>query len=156
MLADYPGTLIVVSHDRDFLDRVATSVVISEGEGVWREYAGGYSDMVAQRGFGVEALKSASQRAEPKAKPAAREKPAGKPRLSFNERHALATLPEKIEALRKERAALEAVLADPALYASDPKKFATASARLHAAQTELAEAEERWLELEIRREEIEG
>ena len=156
MLADYPGTLIVVSHDRDFLDRVATSVVISEGEGVWREYAGGYSDMVAQRGFGVEALKSAAPRAEPKAKTATREKPAGKPRLSFNERHALATLPEKMEALRKELTALEAVLADPALYANDPKKFAAASERLHAAQTELAEAEERWLELEIRREEIEG
>jgi len=156
MLADYPGTLIVVSHDRDFLDRVATSVVISEGEGLWREYAGGYSDMVAQRGFGVEALNPAPQRAETKPKPAAREKPAGRPRLSFNERHALATLPQKIEALREERARLEAVLADPGLYASDPKKFAAAGARLDAAQTELAEAEERWLELEIRREEIEG
>ena len=156
MLADYPGTLIVVSHDRDFLDRVATSVVISEGGGLWREYAGGYSDMVAQRGFGVEALKSAPQRPELKPKPAPREKPAGRPKLSFNERHALATLPQKIEALRQERAALERVLADSELYASDPKKFATASARLDAAQTELTEAEERWLELEIRREEIEG
>ncbi len=156
MLADYPGTLIVVSHDRDFLDRIATSVVISEGEGVWREYAGGYSDMVAQRGFGVEALKSAQQRIEAKAKPSPREKPAGRPRLSFNERHALATLPQKIEALREERVRLETLLADPALYASNPKKFAVAGARLDAAQTELAEAEERWLELEIRREEIEG
>lgn len=156
MLADYPGTLIVVSHDRDFLDRVATSVVISEGEGVWREYAGGYADMVAQRGFGVEALKSEPQRAETKPKPVAREKPAGRPKLSFNERHALATLPQKMEALREERATLERLLADPALYASDPKKFAAAGARLEAAQTELAEAEERWLELEIRREEIEG
>jgi len=156
MLADYPGTLIVVSHDRDFLDRVATSVVISEGEGLWREYAGGYSDMVAQRGFGVEALKSTSQRGEAKPKLPAREKPAGRPRLSFNERHALTTLPQKIEALREERARLETLLADPGLYASDPRKFAAAGARLDAAQTELAEAEERWLELEIRREEIEG
>ncbi|HTO79811.1 MAG TPA: ABC transporter ATP-binding protein, partial [Methylocystis sp.] len=89
-------------------------------------------------------------------KPAAREKPVGRPRLSFNERHALATLPQKIEALREERAALEALLADPALYAKDPKKFAAAGARLEAAQIELAEAEERWLELEIRREEIDG
>jgi NAD(P)-dependent dehydrogenase (short-subunit alcohol dehydrogenase family) len=53
MLNDYPGTVIVVSHDRDFLDRTATSVIVSEGEGQWLEYAGGYSDMVAQRGYGV-------------------------------------------------------------------------------------------------------
>ncbi len=55
MLADYPGTVVVVSHDRDFLDRVATSVINAEGEGRWTEYAGGYSDMVAQRGVGVTA-----------------------------------------------------------------------------------------------------
>ncbi len=156
MLADYPGTLIVVSHDRDFLDRIATSVVISEGEGCWREYAGGYSDMVAQRGYGVEPLKSAPQRAEPKIKPVARDKAAGRPKLSFNERHALATLPQKMQALREERATLERLLTDPELYAKDPKKFAATGARLEATQTELAEAEERWLELEIRREGIEG
>src|SRR5690606_33814923 len=55
MVADYPGTVMVVSHDRDFLDRVATSVIMAEGEGSWLEYAGGYSDMVAQRGAGVAA-----------------------------------------------------------------------------------------------------
>src|SRR5208282_241044 len=53
LLSDYPGTILLVSHDRDFLDRVATSVIVSEGEGRWREYAGGYSDMVAQRGYGL-------------------------------------------------------------------------------------------------------
>src|SRR5690349_16389657 len=53
MLGDYPGTVVVVSHDRDFLDRIATSVIVAEGEGAWTEYAGGYSDMVAQRGYGV-------------------------------------------------------------------------------------------------------
>ena len=89
MLADYPGTLIVVSHDRDFLDRVATSVLMSEGEGLWREYAGGYSDMVAQRGAGVVAREAASETpAETREKPQPREKPAGRPRLSNKEQHA--------------------------------------------------------------------
>ncbi len=72
MLADYPGTVIVVSHDRDFLDRVATSVIVAEGEGRWTEYAGGYSDMVAQRGFGVTAPAAA---AKPKAEKAAPQPP---------------------------------------------------------------------------------
>ena len=67
MLADYPGTVILVSHDRDFLDRTVTSVIASEGDGRWIEYAGGYSDMVAQRGHGVGALK----REKPAAKSAA-------------------------------------------------------------------------------------
>ena len=60
MLADYPGTVLVVSHDRDFLDRVATAVIVAEGQGVWTEYAGGYTDMVAQRGFGVRGPNAAA------------------------------------------------------------------------------------------------
>src|SRR5690606_40402189 len=67
MVSDYAGTVIVVSHDRDFLDRVATSIVMAEGDGRWLEYAGGYSDMVAQRGAGVSARSAA--------KPAREEKP---------------------------------------------------------------------------------
>jgi ATP-binding cassette subfamily F protein uup len=156
MLADYPGTLIVVSHDRDFLDRVATSVVMSEGDGVWREYAGGYSDMVAQRGSGVETREKAQERAEPKEKAAPREKPAGKARLSFKEQHALATLPQKMEELRGKKAKLQALLDDPELYTRDAAKFAKASALLGEIEAELSADEEQWLELEIRREEIEG
>jgi ABC transport system ATP-binding/permease protein len=64
MLADYPGTILLVSHDRDFLDRVATSVLMAEGNGKWTEYAGGYSDMVAQRGAGVEARKTKAEPAK--------------------------------------------------------------------------------------------
>ncbi len=157
MLADYPGTLIVVSHDRDFLDRVASSVLMSEGCGKWVEYAGGYSDMVAQRGAGVEPRGGAvAPSRELREKAAPRARPAGKQKLSFKEQHLLATLPAKMEELRAKRAKLQTLLDDPDLYARDPAKFARASELLAQAQAELDRAEEEWLELEIRKEEIEG
>lgn len=156
MLADYPGTLIVVSHDRDFLDRIATSVLMSEGEGRWIEYAGGYSDMVAQRGKGVEARGATATAGETKERPAPREKAAAKQKLSFKEQHALATLPGKIEELNARRAKLQTLLDDPELYAKDPPKFARASEMFATVESELAAAEEQWLELEIKREAIEG
>jgi ATP-binding cassette subfamily F protein uup len=157
MLADYPGTLIVVSHDRDFLDRVATSVLMSEGDGRWIEYAGGYSDMVAQRGKGVEARgATATPAREPKEKPAPREKGPTKQKLSFKEQHALATLPGRIDELREKCAKLRRLLEDPELYSRDPARFATASEAFAAAEADLSAAEEEWLELEMKREEIEG
>ncbi|PWB84186.1 MAG: elongation factor 3 [Methylocystaceae bacterium] len=159
MLADYPGTLVVVSHDRDFLDRVATSVLMSEGDGRWIEYAGGYSDMIAQRGEGVQArtnAKPAPVRTEDKPKTAARPKTAAKPRLTFSEQHALAALPAKMEELRAKKEKLQRLLDDASLYARDPAKFAEVSKAFAQAETELGAAEENWLELEIKREEIEG
>jgi len=158
MLSDYPGTLIVVSHDRDFLDRVATSVLMSEGEGRWIEYAGGYSDMIAQRGKGVEARAGAAPapRAERAEKQAPRAKNAGKAKLSFKEQHALTTLPAKMDELRGKIGKLRALLDDAELYARDPAKFAKASTLLAECEADLARAEEDWLELEIKREEAEG
>jgi ATP-binding cassette subfamily F protein uup len=156
MLADYPGTLIVVSHDRDFLDRVATSVLMSDGDGRWIEYAGGYSDMVAQRGKGVEARGATASTRETSEKSAPRERAATKQKLSFKEQHALATLPGKIEALQDKCAKLQELLDDPELYAKDPPKFAKASELFATVGSELAAAEEEWLELEIKRQEIEG
>jgi ATP-binding cassette subfamily F protein uup len=158
MLGDYQGTVLVVSHDRDFLDRVATSVVVAEGEGRWIEYAGGYSDMVAQRGFGV--TKPEALRAE-KAGRGVTATFAGvgalqRGKLSFKHKHALETLPGEIERLAAEIARLNAMLADPAFYARDAKGFADASRRLVSAQSERAAAEDQWLDLETRREEIEG
>ena len=157
MLGDYPGTVIVVSHDRDFLDRVATSVIVAEGEGRWTEYAGGYSDMVAQRGYGVtkpeleKSDKAASAPAEPAAPP-----PTARPKLSFKHKHALETLPKEIARLTAEIARLNGLLADPDLYARDPKAFAAASQHLTAAEAAKAKAEDNWLELELLREELEG
>ncbi|MBX9930707.1 MAG: ATP-binding cassette domain-containing protein [Methylobacterium sp.] len=153
MLGEYSGTLILVSHDRDFLDRVVGSVLVSEGEGVWAEYAGGYSDMIAQRGQGVEARKAATARAEPKAKaerPAEAPKP-GKAKLNFKDQHELKTLPDRIAKLESDIAKLRVVLADAELYARDPARFAKASALMAEAEAALVAAEDRWLELEMER-----
>ncbi|CAL76944.1 ABC transporter with duplicated ATPase domains [Bradyrhizobium sp. ORS 278] len=157
MLGDYEGTVILISHDRDFLDRVVTSVIVPEGNGKWQEYAGGYSDMLVQRGADLkrEHAKAAEEKKETKPATAA---PASAPKrkLSFNEKHALETLPKTIAKLQAEIAKQQAVLADPALYSKDRKKFDAASLAIAAAQAELTAAEDRWLELEVLREEIEG
>ncbi|MGJ4889288.1 ABC-F family ATP-binding cassette domain-containing protein [Bradyrhizobium sp. HKCCYLRH3099] len=157
MLGDYEGTVILISHDRDFLDRVVTSVIVPEGNGKWQEYAGGYSDMLVQRGADLkrEHAKAAEEKKE--TKPAASAPTsAPKRKLSFNEKHALETLPKTIAKLQAEIAKQQAVLADPALYAKDRKKFDAASLAIATAQAELTAAEDRWLELEVLREEIEG
>jgi ABC transport system ATP-binding/permease protein len=154
MLADYPGTVIVVSHDRDFLDRVATSVLMFEGDGKWLEYAGGYTDMLAQRGEGVRArkVKAAAEKVVDRA--AAPVVVSAKKRLSFKEKHALETLPAKIEALKSELQALEVKLADSGFFARDGKGFEKATLRHSVAAQELSSAEDQWLELEILREEL--
>jgi ABC transport system ATP-binding/permease protein len=158
MLGDYEGTVILISHDRDFLDRVVTSVIVPEGNGRWIEYAGGYSDMLLQRQADVrrETVKAAEERKQAKTETgAAAASPASKRRLSFNEKHALETLPKTIEKLQGEIAKQQRRLDDPDLYRKDRKKFDEASAAMAAAQKELAAAEDRWLELEVLKEEIE-
>ncbi len=157
MLGDYDGTVILISHDRDFLDRVVTSVIVPEGQGRWIEYAGGYSDMLAQRGADVkrETVKTDAVAEEKKEARAAAPAAASKRRLNFNEKHALETLPKTIDKLHAEIAKQQKLLDDPDLYAKDRKKFDAASAAIAKAQEELAAAEDRWLELEVLREEIE-
>jgi ATP-binding cassette subfamily F protein uup len=160
MLGDYAGTVILASHDRDFLDRVVNAVIVPEGDGRWTEYAGGYSDMLAQRGrdFSRAARPAAKETSEPKAAaaPLSESKPQGKRRLSFNEKHALETLPRTMAALHDKVQSLTARLEDHSLYARDRKAFDAATTALAAAQEELAEAEGKWLELELLREEVEG
>jgi ATP-binding cassette subfamily F protein uup len=155
MLGEYSGTVLMVSHDRDVLDRVCTSVIASEGEGRWQDYAGGYSDMAAQRGE-APAPRAAERaaRAEPAA-PAAAPQPA-RPRRGFKERHALATLPATMERLSQEIAVLERWLSDPDLGLRDPKGLAARAAALSERQRALSAAEEEWLRLELLREEMEG
>jgi ATP-binding cassette subfamily F protein uup len=159
MLGDYAGTVILISHDRDFLDRVVNAVIVPEGGGRWIEYAGGYSDMLAQRGADLtrEPAKPSAPKApaDPKTSPPREPKP-GKRRLSFHEKHALETLPSTIAALQAKVRALHDRLDDPALYARDRKAFDEASAALAAAQADLAAAEEKWLQLEILREDVAG
>ncbi|MFO0407558.1 MAG: ABC-F family ATP-binding cassette domain-containing protein [Labrys sp. (in: a-proteobacteria)] len=159
MIADYEGTVIVISHDRDFLDRVATGVLVSEGDGRWVEYAGGYSDMVAQRGAGVSkraVQKPATRDRAAEAVPAPAAEPARKRKLSFKEKHALETLPDVIARLQAERQTLQTALSDPALYSRDPRKAEQAGARLAVLDAEIAAREDEWLTLEMLREELEG
>ena len=157
MLASYPGTVLLVSHDRDFLDRTVTSVVAFEGEAEWVEYAGGYSDMVAQRGHGVVASEPdapVSKRTS-RGLPGATPPPPQRRRLSPTDQHVLKTAPKRIAALSDEISRLERLLADPDLYLRDRDAFAAASGALAKAQTDLAAAEEAWLRVELLREEIE-
>ncbi len=157
MLADHPGTVLLVSHDRDFLDRVVTSLIAFEGDGRWVEYAGGYTDMLAQRGGKTEEPATAKPRnRKPQEKPARANARSEKAKLSFKDRHALQTLPGRIEALETEVAAQRALLADPGLFARDPAAFKKVAADLERAETALAAAEEQWLTLEMVREEFEG
>jgi ATP-binding cassette subfamily F protein uup len=161
MLGTYSGTVILISHDRDFLDRVVNLVLAPDGDGRWTEYAGGYSDMLTQRGADLAARNASkakgAQSAERPEKsapaPAAPQAPA-KRKLSFNEKHALETLPKEIEALQARIGDLHARLDDPAFYTRDPKAFGETTARLAAAQAQLIAAEEKWLELELLREEL--
>jgi len=155
MLSQYPGTILVVSHDRDFLDRVVSSVLMAEGGGKFVEYAGGYSDMLAQRGYVVEAPESKKTKVRKLPTPRRQAQTDRSPRkMSFKDKHALETLPARMTALEKEIAHLNAQLEDSAFYARDPDGFAMASVKLHDAQTALSTAEERWLELETLREEL--
>jgi len=158
MLGDYEGTVILISHDRDFLDRVVTSVIVPEGHGKWIEYAGGYSDMLVQRRTDVKreaVVKQATAADEKTETKTAAPATAPKRRLSFNEKHALETLPKTIAKLQEQIDKQQRVLDDPDLYRKDRKKFDEVSAAIAAAQQELAAAEDRWLELEVLREEIE-
>ena len=158
MLAAYAGTLLLVSHDRDFLDRVVTSTLASDGDGVWTEYAGGYSDMVAQRGRGIGGkLAARTRQAPPRQAPETAAVRAGpKRRLTFADQHALKTLPPRIETLGAEIRRLEHALADPDLFRRNPEAFAASATALAAARADLVEAEEQWLHVELLREEIEA
>lgn len=157
MLSDYAGTVLLVSHDRDFLDRIVTSVLAWEGDGHWVEYAGGYSDMVVQRG--ADLAKRTAPRERRKKDVSSKisgKNPQKKRRLSFKEKHALETLPGRIDALNQDIEALSETLADPTLYSADPGRFQKTTDRLEAARAALVMAEDEWLSLEMLREELEG
>lgn len=160
MLSDYDGTVLLVSHDRDFLDRVVTAVIASEGDGRWLDYAGGYSDMVAQRGRGVERVTGERPRIKSKNGSLAQRAPTDgaskRTKLSFKEKHALDNLPTRMVALRHEIEQLQTLLADPSFYARDPAGFDKSVAALKVAEAGLAAAEDEWLALELKREELEG
>lgn len=153
MLDSYDGTVLLVSHDRDFLNRVVSSTIAVEGNGVVEEYPGGYADYLSQRKRSNAAASetksgSASKTARPRPKDSAPKK------LSFKEQHELDTLPGKITALETAKAQLEKVLADPDLFAKDRNAYESAAQKLAEVETAIAAAEDRWLELEALQEEI--
>jgi len=145
LLGNYDGTVILVSHDRDFLDRVAATTIAMEGDGKATVYAGGWSDYIAQRGmedFSESVVKSKTS--APKGKPKTKTQTG----LSFTEKHRLEALPAEIERITAEIAKLEELLGDPALFTEQPAKFQKASDALVQRHEKLADAEEEWLMLE--------
>ncbi|QFS83117.1 ABC transporter ATP-binding protein uup [Roseivivax sp. THAF40] len=147
LLGEYQGTVLLVSHDRDFLDRVATTTVAMEGDGRATVYAGGWSDYQSQRQATRDAAKPAAapqaKTDTPKAKP--KSKASG---LSFSEKHRLEELPQVIARLEAEIGKLNGLLTDPELFTREPVKFQKATEALAERQEKLSAAEEEWLMLE--------
>jgi len=160
LLSDYSGTVLLVSHDRDFIDRVVTSVVVSEGDGQWTSYAGGYTDMRAQQGSSAKAEKkarrgkdknrSSEQSAEVKNTGGA----GGK--LSYKDKFALEQLPIEMAALQSKIEGFKNKLDEADFFSRDPDGFQKVIDGLAQAETSLEDCEERWLELEELREAVEG
>lgn len=157
-LSAYPGTLIIVSHDRDFLDQTVTKILAFEGDGEIEGYVGGYSDYLdakkkeAKRNADDDAAPASKPRAyKPAAEPAPAPKPQAK-KMTFKLQYELESLPGKIDKLQTELAGINEQLADAGLYMRDPDLFDKISRRLDGAKRELDAAENRWLELETMRE----
>ncbi len=158
LLQNFSGTLFLVSHDRAFLDNVVTQTIAAEGDGVWREYAGGYSDWASyqsQRRKDEAAQASAEAKARSAPRPAASAaqavaKPAPPRKMSFKDARELEALPASIAALEDEQKALSARLADPALYQSAPQEAQDISTRLAQIDDELLALLERWEALEAK------
>jgi len=151
LLIDYAGTILIVSHDRAFLDNVVTSTLVFEGDGRVQEHVGGYSDWLAWRDRRADREKKP---AKASATPAPKQKKARK--LSFKDTRALETLPEQIEALESEQSALVTRMSEPAFYDSDAAEQTRAQERVAELATELESTYARWTELEALREEIEA
>ena len=150
LLVEYPGTLLLVSHDREFLNNVVTSTLVLEGEGRVKEYAGGYDDWLRQRQAesplngrkadfrspdNVQAGRRAGERAKQR-------------RLTYKEQRELETLPEKIIELETELSELHAVMADPAFFRQSPNEIVKVKNQLQTLEKTIAEAYKRWEELE--------
>ncbi len=144
VLGDYDGTVLLVSHDRDFIDRVATTTVALEGAGRIVVHAGGWSDYAPKRQLREE-RKDSEKKAVTKPKAASVQKAVNG--LTFTEKHRLEALPSEMERLEAEIAKLQDLLGDPELYAREPVKFAKATEALTERQNKLAASEEEWLEL---------
>jgi len=145
LLIDYAGTLLLVSHDRTFLNNAVTSTLVFEGGGQVREYPGGYDDWLSQR------VPPAAERAPEKTvRKKVREKPAGRPsrKLGYTQRRELEDLPRRIEALESEQQELFGLLSDPSFYRKEKDEIAAVKAQLDSVEAEIETAYRRWEELE--------
>ncbi|ANB02006.1 ATP-binding cassette domain-containing protein [Ectothiorhodospira sp. BSL-9] len=148
-VVEFPGTVLVVSHDRDFLDNVATSVIAFEGEGCFQEYVGGYSDWLRQRPKSRSGASSAASAKAQRATEAAKAKPAPRPaKLGYKDQRELDALPKRIESLEAELADIQQAMADPAFYQQSKDEIAAVQTRMESLEAELAQAYERWETLE--------
>ena len=159
-LASYEGAILLVSHDRSFLDHLVTSVITTAPEkpGRWRRYAGGYDDMIAQRGSAPGVEKKARPKGEKSAASSKSNAPARRTsnkKLSYKEKYALENLPGEIESLQAKIAAAKTALTDPGLFDRNPEEFNKQAKLLEDLEQQLADAEDQWLELELKREDIE-
>ena len=146
LLVNYAGTVLLVSHDRTFLNNVATSMIVFEGEGHLQEYVGGYDDWLSQTPDRNQ--DHPSQQIPDRSKPRPARTGCRPPKLNFNQKRELASLPEQIDILEQEKASIEARLASPsAIDASDPSEFTRVSDRLTGISDELESMYERWVEL---------
>lgn len=155
VLMEYDGTILLVSHDRDFIDRVVTSVIYMPGNGSVTEHAGSYSELLEKlRGkpAAKEDKKPAAAKSIEKATVSGNAKTA---KLSYKQQRLLEVLPQEIEKLEAEIAAIEEELGNPDLYTADPDKFDALSSRLNEAQQEKDDAENQWLEIQMLKEELE-
>ena len=153
LLQNYQGTLFLVSHDRTFLDNVVTQTIVAEGDGVWREYVGGYSDWLSYRSSqrATQAKEEVKVKSAPKpaAEPVKAAKPKGE-KLSWKEQREYDTLPETVAALEAEQLKLSKSLEDPKIYQTDPQAAQAAAERLATIDDELLGLLERWEVLEAR------
>jgi len=145
VLVRYPGTLLIVSHDRAFLNNVVTSTLAPEGDGRWREYVGGYDDWLRQSQWSTTSGNTRANTVKPTAKTVSPPKPR---KLSFKERHELETLPARIETLEAEHVQLVETMADPAFYKGEATAVTRATEQLQTLEQTLATTYARWEELE--------
>ncbi len=156
-ISEYPGTLLIVSHDRDFLDRTTSSLIVMEGSGIVEEYVGGYFDYLrASPAPSEKVIKSKVKETDKEPKP--KSKPNPKPsntRLSYKHARLRELLPKEMEDLHTLIKTLEEKLMDPTLYQADPNKFQQLTKELTNTKEALSHKEEQWLEIELMAEELE-
>jgi len=160
LIAGFSGTVLLVSHDRDFLDRCVTSIIAHEGDGKWVNYAGGYSDMVRQRRDQADknsntktpSLKTSTKTSSSQQKTNHQAK--ARQKLSFKQQYKLENLPHELENLGNQLVNIEQELANSQLYTQDAARFHTLSDKLASLQIQMTQMEEEWLELELLREQF--